>query len=217
LKKPIRATSTRYVLQEKRATLTVSTKTQDSAPEITDVTDTAQWFIVLDLTDNGTLSENKETDNITVTTGPREPWSISANLPINRVSELKINDQTHTLENKEQPGLFYAGFDYAPWGDVLGPASRITDAFVVKILAKVSKKPLDSYGIGIALRSGFFSNANSILQVFDTFSPFAAVTWTREDKQLETGELKANAGRTREFRVGLSFNIDKAIEWTKNK
>lgn len=213
--KPIKINSTKYELQEVRANLTVTAKVQDNETDVTDVTGDPTWFVVLDLTDGGKQAANKDNDSITVSTGPREPWSISADLPVNHVSELKINDQTHTVENKEQPGLFYAGFDYAPWGDALGPASAVADAFTIKFLAKVSKKPLDSVGLGVAMRPGFYSHVLPSLQIFDTFSPFVAFTWTRQDKQLASGQLRTNASRKRDFRVGLSFNIDRAIDWTK--
>lgn len=213
--KPIRINSTKYVLEDVRANLTVTAKIQDKPSEATEVTGDPTWFVVLDLTNGGQADDNKDSDSVAVSTGPREPWSISADLPVTHASELKINDQTHEIESKEQPGFFYAGFDYAPWGDVLGPASQFTDSFVLKFLAKVSKKPLDSFGLGVALRPGFYSHILPSLNIFDTFSPFVAVTWTRQDKKLPSGELKVNGSRLPDFRVGLSFNIDKAVDWTK--
>ncbi len=136
--------------------------------------------------------------------GPPEHWSISANVAVNALSEVKFNDTSRQLELRDRPSRWLAGMDYF-WGDLANPDAR---GLVVKLLLEASKEPARTVGAALGWRS-------KTLQVrgfeLDAFSPFAGVVRVRNDVERDDGTIDQESDY--EFVGGLTFNLDTALGW----
>jgi hypothetical protein len=211
---------TDYILKEVRATLTIKGKVEKgSAGPGTAAPKPASWIVVLDFTAGGSATDATEASFV-ATTGPREPWSISANVPLKSSSDVKLNSDSTGIALKEaKPASFYVGFDYT-FGDVLSTPKTFSEAATIKVLLKGSRAPLDSYGAAFALRGGFWSEIVpklNVLHIFDTVTPFIGLTRTRvsEDAKDAGGTLIQMHGRSTDILWGLSFDIKNAIDWVQ--
>lgn len=137
-------------------------------------------------------------------TGPAEHFFLSADLPVNQVSDMKYDASGQALGPAETPSTFYAGIDYQT-GDVLRDRRTPAESIVIKALLKISKQPLDSYGIAVGYRLPSIKRWGFDL---DAFSPFAGYIWTKT----RHGTTTTTNGHAR---VGLSFNLDKALGWVQ--
>lgn len=216
----INVDSADYVLKLKRATLTVSAEIKDNPQGLDNQQEhpSVQWFIVFDFTtpEDGTNAPRTEVD---VLTGAREAWSISADVPLSTIGDVKLDDKGENVELSDTPDVFFAGFNFAVAGDVIRPPANFFEALTVKALLKASRRPSDSVGIGIGLRPGLFANAPSLLQVFDTLSPFVAYTRTRFDKDHQNADgttSKVHLKRN-DVVVGISLDLEKAFDFVKGK
>jgi hypothetical protein len=111
--------------------------------------------------------------------------------------------------------------NFAPLGDALRPPANWREAITIKALLKASRRPSDSFGIGIGLRSGYFANSPvlsrySFLQIFDTLSPYIAYTRTRveEEQKNDAGTQKVHFKRN-DWVIGISLDLEKALEFVK--
>ncbi len=137
-------------------------------------------------------------------TGPAEHFFLSADLPINRVSDMKSDASGQALGPAETPSTFYAGIDFQT-GDVLRERRTPAESIVFKALLKISRQPLDSYGIALGYR---LPSVKAWGFDLDAFSPFAGYIWTKS----RHGTTTTTNGHAR---VGLSFNLDKALGWVQ--
>jgi len=136
-------------------------------------------------------------------TGPAEHWFLSGDVITKRLSEVKFDEGTGTFARKEKPGLVYLGLNWMA-GDVYSGAPQIKDRFVAKVMIAAASKPLDSVGAGVGLRIDDF--------VFPTGGKkptalvlYAGHYWTKGDDGV----------RRREWRAGMSFNVETFIGWVK--
>ncbi len=148
----------------------------------------------------------KKEKKVEMITGPREHWFLSADLPVTKLSDVKFVSDPGTLEPKETPKHFYLGVNVMV-GDILAGRQNLSKNFFLKGMLKISKSPLDSYGIGIGYR---FPNVRVIGVDISSFSVFASLIWSKEGTEGENNGLKK-----RQFLFGVSYNLDKAMGWIK--
>jgi hypothetical protein len=151
------------------------------------------------------------TAKATATTGPTEHFYISTDLPINKPSELKYDDATHTLKSKEAPSEFYAGLNFL-LGDVLDDNRKVWQSLLVKGLVRISKHPLDGFGVAVGYR---LQSVKAFGFELDAFSPFVGYIWTKQDAQPDAGATVPDTQRRGQFHAGLGLNLDKALDWVK--
>lgn len=183
-----------YVLTKARATLTVTAALRPSSGD-----------------KQGDVEHPSREVKATLITGPREHFFLSADLPITKATQLSYDDQTHELTSKDVPTTFYFAVDYT-LGDILSAERTLWEGITLKAMFKISKNPLDSYGCGIGYR---LRNTKLSFIELDAFSPFVAVLWTKQDAVNAAGQPALDSEYHANFRVGLTFNLDKALEWLK--
>jgi hypothetical protein len=202
-----------HILKEQRATVTVDVPTEKGRSPSTLTNSLPDYVIVVDL---ATDQEPKKhaAQEFVLLTGPREAFFWTADLPVNRVKQLKLSDKG-VIESKDATPSFYVGIDYT-FGDAASTPTRLIDALTIKGMVQATKQPLDSVGIALALRAGYFQKTTLGKFGLDlsAFSPFAGVTSTREDKEA-TGGSVTKTGRKTDFRVGIGFDIGSALKWLK--
>lgn len=154
-----------------------------------------------------TTSQGEATAKADLITGPMEHLFLSADLPVNKVSQLELNDDNQ-LVPKDEPTTFYVGVDFKI-GDLLTDDLPLWQNLVVKLQAKASRHPDESWGVALGLRGDYLQRFGLDL---DQFSPFVGWTFTREDAK-EGDRPDKGGSRNSEFRVGLSFNLDEAMKW----
>lgn len=193
-----------YPLKRRRAELTIQTaiRQMNEIP----ATNTEP------LTPKVEASKPDQMPSVTLITGPREALFLSADVPLNHASQLKLNDAKNGVELKDEPGTFYVGVDYT-FGDILSEPSGFWDRVVLKGLIKASKQPWDSIGWAIAVRSLEIPFLGIQL---DLITPFAGYTYTRQDEVPVTGQ-KPRRRRNSERRFGVSLNLDSALSWVKKE
>ena len=159
-----------------------------------------------------------------MSTGPREAWSFSADVPLSTLGDVKVDDAAKNTELAKTPDAFYVGLNFVPIGDVLQPPSSIGEAFQFKVLLKASRRPSDSFGVGIGLRSGYFSKHSrlknyALLQIFDTLAPYVAYTRTRDQqtKKNAAGEDEIIRFKRNDVVIGISLDITKALDFVGGK
>ena len=147
----------------------------------------------------------------TITTGPTEHLFLSADVPVTKLKALKYDDSTNTVTTKDTPTAFYAGFDYTLGDIATTDPQRGWEGIVFKGMLKVSKKPLDGYGGAIGYRSPKFGILG---MTFEAFTPFVGYFWTKYDDKDSAGKPITRSKNG--IRFGISFSLDKALEWTKS-
>lgn len=211
-----------YKLKLERATLDITAQlTLEPKDNPIAAAGQPHWLVIFDFT-NGGGKTNADPTTATVLTGRREPWSISADVPIASLNDVEVDDEFSNVELKETPETFYAGFNWAPFGDAIKPPETLMQALTIKALLKASRRPSDSFGLGIGLRSGFFANHPSMsklpfVQIFDTLSPYVAYTRTRveeEQKDADGNTTKVHFKRN-DWVVGISLDIERALDFVK--
>jgi hypothetical protein len=142
----------------------------------------------------------------TVITGPMEHMFFSGDVIVRKVTELKFDKGTGTLSEKDKPERVYLGFNYQI-GDVYSHANALSiDRLVAKAMITAGKKPLDSVGVGVGyqIQDFLFPTGGT---TGGAFQIYGGHYWTKGD-----------AGpRKKEWRFGLSFNIDTLVGWVKPK
>jgi hypothetical protein len=179
-----------YLLASGRSTLVVTAKLQPPAPR----RDCDKDPIAL-------------TANLVV--GPPEHFFITADLPVQRLSALKLSDGTE-VSPRQDPSAFYVGLNYSV-GDLHLPPTRIPEFLVLKAVARASTtRPLSSYGFGLALRGlGRWGWGLDL----DVVTPF--VLWTRTRIEPD-GSSSAQPPYADALRWGVGFNLAAALKWTGN-
>ncbi|HYC58658.1 MAG TPA: hypothetical protein VEK79_03750 [Thermoanaerobaculia bacterium] len=209
-----------YKLKLPRATLKITAEIKDN-PDNTElaIAGTPQWFVILDFTNGGETTNAGET-TATILTGSREAFSISADVPLSSLGDVDVDEELESAELEETPETFYAALNYAPFGDVASTPVRFTEALTLKALLKASRRPTDSFGVGIGLRPGFFANNPTLsgypfLRVLDTLSPYVAYTRTRgeEDQQNADGTTHKLRFKRHDVVIGISLDLEKALDF----
>lgn len=211
-----------YVLKLKRADLKVTAEIKKQPNGLAPLTDgeaqDADWYVVFDFTNRNEAQTNAARTEANIQTGLREAWSISADVPLSTIGDVKVDDAGENIELAETPDAVYAGFNYSPIGDVLRTPENLWEAVNLKVLLKVSRRPSDSFGVGVGLRPGLFAERHPMLQILDTLSPYVAYTRTRVEEEQKNPDGTA-AGTLRfkrnEFTIGLSLNLEKALEFVR--
>jgi hypothetical protein len=154
---------------------------------------------------------------LTLVNGPTEHAFISADVPITKLSDVQFDSTGHSIGTTGTPVRPHAGFNFMV-GDVLDTLRpHWYDGLMAKGLVLISRRPTDSYGIGAGYR--FPSEWAPFGLQLDNLSVFAA--WMRSRvASAATGSGATAAGlpslRSKEgVRFGLSFNLDKALDWVK--
>lgn len=134
--------------------------------------------------------------NRSLMAGPKEHWSLSADLPIINVKQLTYDSNTASVVEKDKPTSFYVGVNFKV-GDVYTNYDYWDlNNLSGKFLFKASSSPNDSMGVGFGYS-------------FKFVELFYARVWTRDD--VSTG--KTNLGTTPSNIYGISLNISKGISW----
>jgi hypothetical protein len=144
---------------------------------------------------------------IELITGPTEHLFLSVDLPVSKISVAKFLGDNGTIEPKETPKEFYIGFN-CMIGDILSEKQCVLKNLFFKGMLKLSKKPLDSYGVGIGYR---FPRIRFLGINLSSFSMFASLIWTKEENE----ENNSDTLTKRQVLFGFSYNLDKALEWMK--
>ena len=120
-------------------------------------------------------------------------------------SDLKVGQtDAGTLDVSEKPPSFYVAADFM-FGDIASSDRPLWQNVFLKAFVKGSSRPQESIGIGLGLRGKYLDWP---ALNFETFSPFVAATWTRV---VQDGKIS----RQRDWRLGVSLNLDKAVKWLK--
>lgn len=154
--------------------------------------------------------KTKELAKPSLVTGPAEHWALSANAVLNQVKEVKVTDD-NTLDVKETPDKFLIGLDYY-FGDLISDwgGSSFAKNLGLKLLVEASSRPGNRLGLALTYRGG----AGPLS--FELMSPFAGVLWSRSTELDAGGKVLSRGGlEGPEWVVGLSFNLDRALEWLK--
>jgi len=159
------------------------------------------------------LNEKKEPGPTVATakvvTGPTEHLFLSADVPLNSGKQLKFDDKNNAIVTRDDPKAFYASIN-GRLGDLFHD-DRWWEKIVIKGLVAASKHPLDGYGIGIGIRGDVFGRWGLEL---DGFSPFVAWMSVKND---ETAIANGASKRSSQTRIGISLNLDKAVDWLAPK
>lgn len=162
-----------------------------------------QAIVTVTASFNGT-----KTSKVEVVTGPSQHWFLTTDLPVAKLSKVKFvqGKDKGTIEPRETPKDFYLGLN-CMIGDVLKERQNIFKNFFIKGMLKLSKRPLDGYGVGIGYR---FPKVRPLGLDISSFSVFAAIMWTKEEDVANTEKLMK-----RQILFGTSYNLDKAKGWGK--
>jgi hypothetical protein len=189
---------------DKRSTIKISVKTKVIPKPKPDALPTD---IVPDTFDADTMTPDVSVD-VALINGPAEHLFISADVPVTKASQLQYDSTGHAIGTKATPTTAYAGLNLMA-GDVLAATrDRWFDGLMLKGMAKLAKRPADSYGGGIGYR---FPDAwKAFGYDLNNLSVFVAYLRTR---------TITNGTKTfsNDVRGGVSFNLDKALDWFKSK
>ncbi len=205
-------------LVERRASLAITAEMADeAASNSAGYPNEADWLVVVDLrskASNQGKHENLKRQTIKILTGPREPWLLSAAIPLNDVNQLKYDSSSMEIKLKEETKTFYVSLDYT-LGDALLEQPQFCQALTFKLLFAASKDPLRSVGAGIGLMPGWFSRLDDRLKIFDTLSPWVGFTFSEQDELSADGSVSHGGRRNNEFRVGVSLSLTEVSGWFK--
>jgi hypothetical protein len=212
-----------YILQLDRATVTVAPTIGTPTAKASPPDKEPQWIVVVDYTNAGQATSNLADNSADVLTGRREAWYFSADVPLSKLGDVKVDDQFKNIDLSNTPADFYVGLNFAPRGDALESPRTFAEAVTIKGLLKASRKPSDSIGVGFGLRSGYFSASPTlrrftVLQILDTVSPYVAYTRTRvrQEQKDAAGNVTSTLHFIRsDWTFGLSLDLDKALDFLK--
>ena len=126
-----------------------------------------------------------------------------------KLTRQAYDKSTQNLQEQDVSGNFYfsANFRYANMDadqDDLTPAN-FWKYFAIKAMFKLSDRPLDTIGWGITYRPP----KTFALGLFNYFSPFVAMMWSKDDT-IQNGSPSGHKYGKPGYTWGLSFNIDPA-------
>ena len=187
-------------LSERRATVDISARGVPTPGENRTIAD--------DSCKNGACVMRKTT----VTTGGTELCFLSIDVPITKVSDVKYDSTTGSLQLQSTPTTAFLGFDVA-FDDILTkPEGFGWRNLVGKAFIKLSSRPADAFGFGIGFRPPRVSLGGLSLDVLQVFG---AYVWTSQDSVTSASATNPNSSYKGSIRGGLSFNLDKLADWLK--
>jgi len=151
---------------------------------------------------------DKKERNVEIITGSSEHWFFSADLLLQKLAEVKIVSakDKESLEPRETPKEFHLGLNWMI-GDIFNEKRGLLKNLFLKGMVKFSKSPLDSYGFGVGFR---FPGIKILGVDLSSFSIFSSVIWSKEQSEDKQQKLKK-----RQILFGISYNLDKALGWSK--
>ncbi len=148
-------------------------------------------------------------------TGPAEHWFLSGDAIVNGAKELKYDPDKKAVFPRDKPEQLYLGINWL-WGDVYSRYNWLSEQrLVAKLMILPSRRPFDSVGVGVGYRfaDGVF-DIKSGLQTTGGFIVFAGHFWTKNDA-LDASGNPIRDGRSRSWRVGVSYGLDSLLGWVK--
>lgn len=152
----------------------------------------------------------KELSVHTIVYGPAEHLSLGIDLPVTNRKTLKYDEATKSLVPKDENAQVYLSLNYS-LGDVFTKPASPKDRTDIKLMVLASRRPLDSYGVGIGYRMDFLKDIHVDMQGFSLFAGYFS---TRAD-QIADGVVQLDQGRKRAWRVGVSYDLSTGLKWAK--
>jgi hypothetical protein len=149
----------------------------------------------------------------TLITGPKEHLALGVDLPVTKAKSLKYDSTSQTLRPQDTNPQLYISANYL-FGDVLEKPENLKplERFELKALVLASRRPLDSYGVGLGYRVGGIK----LLGVLDLkgVTVFGGYFVTSAD-QVTNGTPELNQGKKRGWRAGVSYDLGTGLDWVK--
>jgi len=150
----------------------------------------------------------KELGGETIYYGPEEHLHLSIDLPVTNRDTLKYDDASHSLVPKEDKPQVYLSINYRV-GDLLDKPKTIMDRAEIKVAVLASRKPLDSYGVGIGAR---LDDLHPFSLELKGLSIFAGYFRTKEDT-IADGVPVTNGATKNSWRFGVSYDLGTGLKW----
>jgi hypothetical protein len=161
------------------------------------------------LTITAVKTDGSNAGEIVVATGPKEHLFISLDLPVNKLSALKYDSTSKTLQPSSSSPQLNWSINYQ-LGDVVDTADlQGLDRFSLKLMFAASSKPLNTLGVAIGYALPAFSQLD-----LSSVSIFGGYFWQKQDS-INNGALQTDSVYGHVWRVGISFNLNDALKWVK--
>ena len=147
-----------------------------------------------------TIDNKKNSTLYTFKVGEKEQLYLTADMPVTSIKELSYDKQTNSIYENKQPSSFYLGINYK-LGDIYTNYSldEFYNDLSLKAMIKISNKPTESMGFGLGYH------------LTDGIEIFVAKIWTQNSNIV--GE---HSGHTPTTTYGVSFDLNKGLEWIRN-
>jgi hypothetical protein len=197
-----------FVLAKTRATLKV---VGSQLPEKTS-------HAVPDTASNRDTSSKPDSLTLSLITGPKEHFFLSANVANTTAHQFKYDETKQSLQPVAKPKEFFVGIDYTI-GDILDDSKQsrlrsFRDGLYVGLTLEGSSRPFNQLGVSL----GFRHNPLGFV-TFDAVSPYIAIIWARSDRlsgSPASPNIDYKYGKGKVV-YGLSLNLDKALGWVSSK
>ena len=144
----------------------------------------------------------------TIYYGPEEHLSLGIDLPVNNRKVLKYDETSQSLQPKDDAPQVYLSLNYTI-GDLLEAPSGLKNRLSVKVMARASRRPLDSYGVGIGVKLDGMMPLGVELKGFSIFGGYFR---TRVDA-ITDGAVQVNEGSKNSWRAGISYDLGTGLKW----
>ncbi len=142
--------------------------------------------------------DDKDLAARSVTTGPTEHLYATIDAPVTNIKQLKYDEATKKLVEREKPASIYVGLNYRV-GDVFDSYETWdVNNFSFKLLMRPTSKPSESFGFGIGYS-------------FEFADVFVARLRTKTESDVAGAKVETKDSTA----VGISFDVGKAIGWLK--
>ena len=152
--------------------------------------------------------DGKELGGVTIYYGPPEHLHLAIDLPVTNRKTLKYDEASGTLQPKEEKPQVYLSLNYRI-GDLLEEPRTIADRVEVKLLVLASRKPLDSYGIGLGIK---LDDMKPLKLDLKGLSIFGGYFRTKVDTIVD-GVARPDEGTKNSWRVGISYDLSAGLKW----
>jgi hypothetical protein len=152
-----------------------------------------------------TDSDGKNEQTVLETkSGPVEHYSLSANIPINTVKQLTVDDSHHVVM-KDAPKEFLFAGNYQ-LGDVYEDYHRVsTNRVFFTGMVRFSKQPLETVGAGIGYKFGFASLFGGPIWIHEAAQAADATATTATSPVAKHYKMS--------WRIGFVFDLGTAVDW----
>lgn len=161
------------------------------------------------------VAGDEELESVTIITGPPEHFYLGLDLPVDSEKTLEYDRDTGVVLPKEDDPQIYLSLNYY-FGDLADPDSNswtprdFFSGLSLKAMVLATKRPLDSYGLGVGLQLPDISIANLDLNALHLFGGYV---WTKEDDPA-MGPEGVNTQTEGHWRIGVSYDLGTALKWT---